>query len=239
MKRKPSVILFDLWRTLGHSLERDPIYDLQEILGHNVSRVDGQVKVIEDPRFMRSCLTTDISDQRAFLETLASQYGCRINEESHAAFARLLARETGEFVFYADVLPALKALKRQGYRLGLVSNLWPFPVPFLFNELGLGAYFEHLIYSFEDGHAKPEKEIFQKALQLFAVPARDVLMVGDNPVNDVQGALTVGMRAALIDRSGNSNLLVPGGFRIKSMRELCQPRSTTLAQLRTKSKAVA
>ena len=70
MKRIPSVILFDLWRTLGFSMDRDPILDVQEILEHNIIPDSGKIEVIEDPQFMRSCLTTNISDRRSFLEQI-------------------------------------------------------------------------------------------------------------------------------------------------------------------------
>ncbi len=223
MERLPKVVLFDLWRTLGYSLDRDPILDVQEILGHSLVLVDGQVEVCEDPDFMRSCLTTNLSNPVGFLDHLASTFGRPLSSEaSHQSFARVLERETADFVFYEDTLPALQALKEQGYRLGLISNLWPFPVRVLFDELGLGAYFEHMIYSFEVGHAKPEPEIFEKALELFGVAPEDVLMVGDNPVNDVQGAMAVGMQAALIDRSGEQNVIVPGAMVLRSLLDLCK-----------------
>jgi putative hydrolase of the HAD superfamily len=103
----------------------------------------------------------------------------------------------------------------------LVSNLWPFPVHFLFEQLGLGAYFEHKIYSFEVGQAKPQPEIFERALQLFAVAPEQVMMVGDNHINDVRAALSAGMQAALILRPGVANLAVPGARVINSLFELC------------------
>lgn len=226
MKRKPEVILFDLWRTLGYSLDREPIHEVQKILGHSVVQSGEQIDVIEDPQFMRSCLTTDINDQRQFLSEIARQYGKQISERSHTAFAELLQRETSGFRLYDDVLPTLKELRRQKLRLGLVSNLWPFPAPFIFGELGLGEFFEHLIYSFAAGCAKPDKGIFYEALKLFAVPAQAVLMVGDSLVNDVQVALSVGMRAALIDRSSASSEIATDVPVLKSLLELCEPMSS-------------
>ncbi len=236
MKRKPAVILFDLWRTLGYSLDREPIYEVQKILGHGVVQSGDQVDVIEDPQFMHSCLTTDISDQRTFLSEIARQYGRQISEGSHAAFAAVLQRETAGFTLYDDVLPTLKELRRRKFRLGLVSNLWPFPAPYIFNELGLGEYFEHLIYSFSAGCAKPDREIFYKALKLFAVPPQAVLMVGDNLINDVQAALSVGMQAALIDRSSNINQITKDTPILKSLLELCPPMSIKKDGQRLKSK---
>lgn len=223
MKRKPAVILFDLWRTLGYSLDREPIHEVQRILGHKVVQSGDQVDVIEDPQFMHSCLTTDINDQRTFLSEIARQYGREISEGSHAAFAEVLQRETSGFTLYDDVLPTLKELRRRKFRLGLVSNLWPFPAPYIFNELGLGEYFEHLIYSFSAGCAKPDREIFHQALKLFAVPPQAVLMVGDNLINDVQAALSVGMKAALIDRSSTIKQITKDTPVLRSLLELCLP----------------
>lgn len=35
MKRNPTVILFDLWQTLDYSLDREPLHEVQKILGHS------------------------------------------------------------------------------------------------------------------------------------------------------------------------------------------------------------
>ncbi len=216
------VILFDLWRTLGYSLDREPIFAVQKIIGYKVAFVAGRHEVIEDPDFMRACLTTNISDPVEFLNHLASTFACpRPSKAAHRAFARVLKREAAGFKFYEDTLAALQALKANGYRLGLVSNLWPFPVHFLFEQLGLGAYFEHKIYSFEVGQAKPQPEIFERALQLFAVAPEQVIMVGDNHINDVRAALSAGMQAALILRPGVAKQAVPGARVINSLFELC------------------
>ena len=66
------VILFDLWRTLGYSLDREPIFAVQKIIGYKVAVVAGRKEVSEDPDFMRACLTTNISDPVEFLNHLAS-----------------------------------------------------------------------------------------------------------------------------------------------------------------------
>ncbi len=217
------VILFDLWRTLGYSLDREPIFAVQKIIGYKVAVIAGRNEVIEDPDFMRVCLTTNISDRVAFLNHLASTFACpRPSKAAHRAFARVLKREAAGFKFYEDTLAVLQALKANGYRLGLVSNLWPFPVHFLFEQLGLGAYFEHKIYSFEVGQAKPQPEIFERALQLFAVAPEQVMMVGDNHINDVRAALSAGMQAALILRPGVANIATPGANVINSLSDLCK-----------------
>jgi HAD superfamily hydrolase (TIGR01509 family) len=223
MVSKPSVYLFDLWKTLGYSIDRDPILSVQEMLGHNVALVDGEAKAQPDADFMRLCLTTDIADPRAFLNHIARTFGRTASREAHAAFETLLRQERGGFELYADTEPALRELRQQGTRLGLISNLWPFPVDHIFNGNGLGDYFEHRIFSFEVGFQKPDPEIFKEALERFHVAPEECVMVGDNPVADVEGALAVGMRAALIDRAGKASTPNSGCVVLRSLLDLGDP----------------
>ncbi len=223
MSSQHTVYLFDLWKTLGFSIDRDPILDVQEILGHNVTVVDGSARALADPDFARLCLTTDIRNPRKFVDFLAAACGRPATEEAHAAFKALIARERAGFGLYKDSLPALRGLQRAGARLGLISNLWPFPVRHIFEDTGLGQYFEHRIYSFATGFAKPDPEIFREAVELFHVAPEDCVMVGDNPVADIEGALAVGMRAALIDRSGKAAFDRPGAAVIGKLTDLLKP----------------
>jgi putative hydrolase of the HAD superfamily len=60
------------------------------------------------------------------------------------------------------------------------------------------------VSSSEHGYLKPHPSIFNAALQLIGVEAKDAVMVGDSLGQDVAGALSVGMRAVLVRRgSGN------------------------------------
>lgn len=218
----PSVLLFDLWKTLIFSIDKDPILDVQEYLGHNrqVVQVGQPPQVVVDPRFMEVCLTTNIADPERFLNHVAAHFGLTAQEEAHESFRRLLANEVGGVGSYPETEEVLRTLKEQGHRLGLISNLWPFPVDHIFRVLGFGKYFEHLVYSFEVGARKPDARIFQAACQRFGVESGDCLMVGDNPDADVRGALAVGMGAALVDRSGTSKLSIPGARVISSLSDL-------------------
>lgn len=216
------ILLLDLWRTLGYSIDREPILSVQEILGYKVEdRGDGRIEALPDWKFMRDCLTTDIKNPRRFLEHIAKSVGKSASREAHRRFRVLLERESRGFQLYKDTLPALAKLSQSGVRLGLISNLWPFPVERIFIEEKLAQYFEHTIYSFQAHYAKPERQIFLKALELFGAPAQDFLMVGDNPVHDGAAAMAVGMSATIIDRAESGVTLPPGAGAIKSLLELC------------------
>ncbi|MBK9141199.1 MAG: HAD family hydrolase [Candidatus Melainabacteria bacterium] len=216
------VVLVDLWRTLGYSHPREPIHDVQRILGHKVTERDGKLEIDEDPDFLRDCLTMDIRQPGAFLATIGRVYGRSVPEGGITAFRALLAQEKKAFTIYPDTLPMLSGLAKKHVRVGLVSNLWSFPTRHIFQQRGLGRFFEHKIYSFEVGLKKPEPEIFELAAKRFGVRPENCLMVGDDPQNDVAGALAAGMKAALINRERRQVALPDGVMNLGSLTGLLE-----------------
>lgn len=53
---------------------------------------------------------------------------------------------------------------------------------------GLDHYFDHIVTSEEAGFDKPNKEPFELAVQKMKPKADCIWMIGDNPLNDIQGA---------------------------------------------------
>lgn len=83
-------------------------------------------------------------------------------------------------------------------RTVLVSNtLWSAAEDFLsdLDALGLAGLVDGVVTSHTAGYRKPHRAIFEAALATAAVEARDAVMVGDEPYQDVFGAQRVGMRA--------------------------------------------
>ena len=197
------VILFDLWKTLVTSHCREPVWNLQKVVGHKFLIGDnGQEQFEPDDKFLEWCLTTPIADPRHFLEQAANRFGSRPQTDAVEQFQRIIQGESGCVARFWDVNRTLASLREAGYELGVVSNLWPFPAEHIFEVHGLGEFFprESRVYSFEVGHRKPDPEIFEDAARRFNVHPSQCLMVGDNLQADVIGALKVGMNAALIDR---------------------------------------
>lgn len=217
MAVKTSVILFDLWMTLVCSLLKDPVLSLQEFFGYLGQQGDGKL----DPDFLTTCLTTDSAVESEFLALVAQAHGLSIPAEIGSQFTALLQSERGNFWKYPEAEEVLAALKARGKRLGLVSNLWPFPVPHIFETNGLGQYFEHLGFSFRVGARKPDAKFYLAVCDMFGVQPSECTMVGDSMTNDVYGALAVGMQAVLINRSGTPATGLPENAReITSLSEL-------------------
>ncbi|HEX6951407.1 MAG TPA: HAD-IIIA family hydrolase [Gaiellaceae bacterium] len=118
------------------------------------------------------------------------------------------------FELYDDVRDALAALRSAGLRIGLVSNSARDVREFAHHH---GLDVDAGISSFHHGHTKPHASIFRAVLHLLAVEPAEAAMVGDTVVDDIEGALALGMRAILLDRSGVHPDFEP---RIETLNEL-------------------
>jgi putative hydrolase of the HAD superfamily len=101
---------------------------------------------------------------------------------------------------FADVPPALAALRARGCRLAVVSN-FDGRLPAVLDGLGLSPSFDAVAWSTAVGAAKPDAAIFHAALAALDVPAAAALHAGDAPDADVAGARAAGLRAVLVDRT--------------------------------------
>jgi putative hydrolase of the HAD superfamily len=100
---------------------------------------------------------------------------------------------------YADVPGALRALQRQGLKMGLISNSHRSLVGFQ-EHFALHGLMTVAVSSAEFGVMKPDPRIFQEALDQMQVTAAEAVMVGDSLPHDVLGARQVGMRGIWLDR---------------------------------------
>lgn len=103
------------------------------------------------------------------------------------------------FTLFDDVLSTLKALKEQGFTLGLLTN-YDKDMNSICHELGLEPYLDFVVTSGEVGADKPNPPIFLAALQRAGVNAAEAVHVGDQYKVDVVGARGVGIAPILIDR---------------------------------------
>jgi HAD superfamily hydrolase (TIGR01662 family) len=151
----------------------------------------------------------DASQDHAYDGDIFVCYTRRIIEEMGGAGPRLDECATEiynewaacqHFFLYDDVAPVLQELAARGLKLGLISNshrcLASFQEHFQLQGLITAA-----VSSSEHGYMKPHPSIFEAALTLAEVDARDALMVGDSLAHDIDGARRVGMRGVLVHRS--------------------------------------
>lgn len=116
-----------------------------------------------------------------------------------------------------DAPAVLGELRRRGYRLALASNFDARLRPIAASLPGLAAIAQLLISS-EVGWRKPAPQFFAALGAQLEVPAADVLLVGDDRVNDFDGAIQAGLQAILFDPRGRA--LELGKQRIGKLEEL-------------------
>jgi putative hydrolase of the HAD superfamily len=112
------------------------------------------------------------------------------------------------FVLYDDVTPVLRELAGRGVKVGLISNSHRCMDAFQ-QHFELHGLIDAAVSSSEHGYLKPHPSIFESALELVGVTARESVMVGDSMAHDIEGARRVGMRGILVQRSPGPVVATP------------------------------
>ncbi len=191
-----------------HGITVDPARFHDAVIGASPILDDDQQILYEHDLFIRYTRTIieGMGGQGPSLDACASE----IYEEWAAC---------QHFFLYDDVRPALVALAEAGYKIGLISN----------SHLSLAAFQDHFdldgliagsVSSSEHGYLKPHPSIFEAALKLVGVDAKESVMVGDSPRHDIDGARRAGMRGVLVRRSGQHGRAVDDVPVIGSLSEL-------------------
>src|SRR5262249_31340595 len=90
----------------------------------------------------------------------------------------------------------IRALRSQGVRTAVLSNL-PRPLGERLRATpGFLDPFDHVTFSYELNLVKPQREIYEDATRGLGVAPEDTLFLDDRP-NNVEGAQAAGLRAEL------------------------------------------
>lgn len=96
-----------------------------------------------------------------------------------------------------EAVAILPVLRRQGLRLGMLSNA-PYPAKTMramFQRQGLAPSFDAIVLSSEVGWRKPSPQVFLALLSRLGVTASRCWFVGDEMEADLMGARSMGMTA--------------------------------------------
>lgn len=124
-------------------------------------------------------------------------------EADDARRDELYARHrSGDWLMPApDTVSTLQRLSDRGHRMAVISN-WDETLEFILRRRGLLGFFEFVVSSASLGAAKPDRRIFDAALELANVPPTDAVHVGDEYDADVRGARGAGIRPVLLASRG-------------------------------------
>lgn len=214
---KPELITFDCaqtlldvnWKVGEFALEcaRHAGLDLDEAAAGLYARMYRE-RVHE---YLELNLTKDAAKCEAFWTQLSRNWLHDLGKDPDRwqppieAAAQEIGFSPGSKIFrvYDDVLPCLDRLDELGVRLAVISN-WDYSLHKILRMLGLFNRFELVVASLEEGFEKPDPRIFHQTLGKLGVEPSRAAHVGDDAIDDLQGARNVGMRGVLVDRSRKS-----------------------------------
>ncbi len=101
---------------------------------------------------------------------------------------------------YPDVMETIDALREKGVRVGILTNGFKYDYIEILKMLGLSNFFDIVMGPDSCGYGKPDKRIFQYALDELDLEPNEVIYVGNDYEKDYVGAGEAGMVSLLIDR---------------------------------------
>lgn len=139
--------------------------------------------------------STHLDDLQAILRSLGL-----LDRISRSALEATIADLHRKCLPYAQPVPgareALPALRRSGYRLGIISNaaFSPF-LDWALEVFELVDLFDQSFVSADVGIRKPRREIFEIALELMDLSPDEAVHVGDDFEKDIRAGKRAGLRA--------------------------------------------
>ena len=187
-------VLFDFWGTLAENGTYSPLRQTYNILRMRMKFSEFVIKtehvLMTKPyadqatAFTEVCKAFNIEPKPFIIDKLIGVWNKN----------KLLAK------LYPDTIPVLEELKKEGYKLAIISNSPNNNVEQVMEKFDLGKYFDAVILSWETGTLKTDKEMFETALKKLKVKKEDALMVGDSIPTDIEGAKNADVPAILLDR---------------------------------------
>ncbi len=138
-----------------------------------------------------------IEDQKIFerfLKRVKGKVDYRVLASGIVAYRKMKA---SYLTPYPKVRETLIKLKAKGLTLGIVSDAPRMQAWLRLAEMNLAEFFD-VVIALEDTHKlKPSKMPFRQAIKKLGLRPGEILFVGDNPLRDIRGAKSVGMKTAL------------------------------------------
>lgn len=116
------------------------------------------------------------------------------------AFGTICYFSLGRIILYDETPEVFNALKAQGYKVGVISNINKIYGNTLLKQLPFEP--DCVSFPYLSGAVKPEPEAFAFACRKLGLEPAEILMVGDSYNNDYIGAREFGMNALYLDTRG-------------------------------------
>ena len=145
---------------------------------------------------------------------------CRMAEKTaekaaHAVRGCILNAEN--YFLYEDTKWILNKAREMGYTNIVLSNNYP-ELDEVMKQLEIAKYFDAFVISGQVGFEKPHPGIFKQALK--GKNPNECIMIGDNPVADIQGAKQFNLKTVLVHHKKPADC--PCDYCFKTLKEIAE-----------------
>ena len=146
----------------------------------------------------KTSIEVEAADKMA---VLLNTVGIHVNPKDELTTGAVLAFYKpiiDDMALYQDSMEFLRALKKDGYKLALVSNAASdLAVRKAAKQLGIAKFFDTIVISSQVGIRKPNSAVYMEALNALKVKPSEAVFIGDLISTDITGAKQLGMKAIL------------------------------------------
>lgn len=209
-------ILFDLWNTLIYN---NPKYNGKKIIPQMLNLDEKDFKEFLKTKWG---MKPDWKARDFFVALLeAMGKSVKENELLLEKLEEIWQKHYDSILVFEEVPAVLEKLVKRGYKLGIISNSEP-PTIQLLKKLELAPFFNFTTFSFECRCLKPDRSLFQVAIQRAGAKPEEILVVGDKINEDLWPARQLGMKTVLIDRTSKEKSIYPADFKINTLEDLSE-----------------
>lgn len=124
-----------------------------------------------------------------------------------------------------DITGVLETLRRKGLQIGLISNADRIDCRY-WKESRLFPFFDDAVFSCDVGLLKPDRHIYELAMQRLGMAPEICLFVGDGGSDELWGAKSAGMKTVFSealevkDRESRNRIMTSADYHIKKFEEI-------------------
>jgi putative hydrolase of the HAD superfamily len=141
------------------------------------------------------------NDLADFKRRNATATAAELGVQAPAEVLQRVAERRISFNPYPEAEAVLRQLRQTGVGMYVVSN-WDLELAEVLEGLDWMCYFDGVVVSAVSGVEKPDRRLFEEALEVSGVGRDRAVHVGNDPVADLRGAVEAGIDVVLVDRGG-------------------------------------
>jgi len=167
--------------------------------------------------FDRGEIKSEVIREQRFKQILEpfGAYNAKLSEDISVDYLNTCPKKGTLMPHAIEVLHYLK----EKYTLTIITNGFEEIQNLKLTAGNLHPFFDHIVTSQRAGHRKPSREIFEFALKNNASEKHEAIMIGDNPVTDIGGAMNAEIDTVLFNPE-QVNYDVEVHYEINSLDEL-------------------